>query len=648
MRPSLQDLLIIGLSPGLGIFILGNLFPGTYDWLELRLYDLRAAWSPLPEGAKEPILIVDVDEKSLAELGPYHRWPRLYHARVIQALTQAQAVGFYLPIYEMDLLSTEEIEFYKRELGPRIRRDLDIPPARAERVIELVMKGISFDVDLIQAVSEHERVFWNFEFSDQPSKARLPGSIPAHGAYGGKIIPKDLLAYPGFKAPDSLLLRALGGHLGFGELFPDPDNRLRSQPLLIRSPPGGGDLYPSFALSLALNYWKVLYPHLPAANRMELGPHSLPLERGARLRYLPVRGDFPRVSYSDLLKGRVPEEKLKEKIVLVGSSRLGFGTIQPDWVRGQAVILANLLQGTGVHNLGPILPLLLTALLGLGIAFLGFYYPIRIALPGWSVVSGLYSLLAFELFRSHGAWLELARPLIAFGLVFGLSVGYRCLIASRDVRGAGKALLQNMPKDRVARLIKTHRLPLPSRTQGLTLIWAELKDFTPFTRIPAREAEAALQELKAELESLILSSGGVILSIIPHGMVGLFGYPEPMEGQELVAARVGLQMRSSFSLIGPRWLAEGKGRLELGISLTTGTGTAGMVRLRPGWSLQVMGKVADEISLVAAWTRTSPAQVVITESIYNRLKTQCRVRRLGILETPGGRQDLYELLRLEV
>lgn len=648
MRPSLQDLLIIGLSPALCIFILGNLSPATYDWLELRLYDLRAALYPLPESSKEPILIVDVDEHSLEELGPYERWPRLYHARLIQNLTQARVVGFYLPIYEADSLSTEEVELYKRELGPRIREDLRLPPARAERVVELVMQSLSFDADLIQAVSEHDRIFWIFEFSPQPTRARLPGSIPAHVAYGSKAIPKDLIVRPGFKAPDSLLLASIRGHLGFGELFPDPDNRLRSQPLLIRYPPGGGDLYPSFALSLALHCAGLLYPHLPAVNRMELGPHYFHLEPEVRLRYLPVRGDFPRVSYSDLLKGRIPEEEVKEKIVLVGSSLLRFGAIQPDWVRTQAVILTNLLQGRSAHNLGPILPMILTAVLGLGIAFLGLYYPIRIALPGWLVLGGVYSLIGFELFRTDQAWLELARPLIALAIVFVLSLGYRYLIVSRDVRRASKALAQNMPADRVSRLIKAHRLPLPLKTQDLTLIWAELKDFTPFTLIPAREAEAALRELKTELESSILESGGVILYNLPHGMVGLFGYPDPLEGQALVAARAGLEMRSSFSLIGPRWLAEGKGRLELGISLTTGTGTAGMVQFGDRWTLQVMGKVADEIALVAAWTRSSPAQVVLTESLYNRLRPQCRVRRLEVLETPGWRQELYELLRLGV
>jgi adenylate cyclase len=591
-------------------------------------------------------VIVDIDAASLAELGDYGRWPRYYHAQLIQKLAPARLVGFYLPLYGSDSLSPEAIEIYRREIGPKIQKDLRLSPAQAERTVEVVFQSYGFDEELAQAVIAHGRVYGMIDFSLEPTEDKLPGTIPIGAVYGGQAIPKDLIARSGFKAPSPRLLSSLEG-LGFGELSFDPDGALRRQPLLIRYPPGGPTLYPSFALALALGYLGELYPHFPAVDRMELGPHHFSIAPEARLRPLLVSGEFKRFPYSDLLKSRIAPDELKDKIVLVGSSILSFGSIKPNYVREQAMILANLLQGSSISEMGQILPLILSAILGLGIALIGLRYRWPISLMGWLAASALYSFIAILIFRANSSWLELARPLISLFLVFGTSLGYRYFAEYRDMRQAARALTPNLPKERITRLLREGEMPLRLKTKELALIWAELKDFTSLTLIPAREAAECVTELKSELSRVIFEQGGMILQHLPHGLVGLFGYPFTADHIG-AAARAGLEMRSSFSLLGPRWLAEGKGRLELGVAIATGIGSAGLVRFGTDWTLQVMGKIADELALLAAWNRSASAQVVLTESTYNQLKLRCRARPLGMVKGPAGQQTVYELLRLEV
>src|SRR4030043_164371 len=51
----------------------------------------RAANLHQEAGAEERIVIIGIDDKSLAELGQFSLWPRTYYARLINILAEAEA-----------------------------------------------------------------------------------------------------------------------------------------------------------------------------------------------------------------------------------------------------------------------------------------------------------------------------------------------------------------------------------------------------------------------------------------------------------------------------------------------------------------------------------------------------------------------------
>jgi adenylate cyclase len=93
----------------------------TWRPFENKVYDLKylaryphhdAAY--VPGRVNEDIVIVDIDDRSLGELGRYQNWPRAYYARVIEYLNTAAVVGLDVFFGEPDTLPSAARQYYEK------------------------------------------------------------------------------------------------------------------------------------------------------------------------------------------------------------------------------------------------------------------------------------------------------------------------------------------------------------------------------------------------------------------------------------------------------------------------------------------------------------------------------------------------------
>jgi PAS domain S-box-containing protein len=117
-------------------------------------------------------------------------------------------------------------------------------------------------------------------------------------------------------------------HSGFMNATPDADGILRRVPMLIRFE---DRLYPSLALATMMQYEKssqIVIRLGKSSGILDLmvGNRSIPVDAqgNMRVQFSRRNGATPRVSAGDILGGKFSPEKLKGKIVLVGSSAAGL------------------------------------------------------------------------------------------------------------------------------------------------------------------------------------------------------------------------------------------------------------------------------------------------------------------------------------
>ncbi len=235
------------------------------EWLRDRFIRLHASEKPEPR-----ILVVDIDESSLAELGPWP-WPRTRLAELIEKL-----LGNYS--------------------ARGVALDMVLPePADKEGDARLAKLAEFGPVVLAEA----------FDYGVQPLPLRigqLSGGTPASESVQGATA-------SGYIAnPAGLAHAAHIGNIGF---VPDQDGTLRRLPLITLF---NAKRYPTLALAL--------FECCSGADndQRELSEHAAAFR-------VPLPREWPAYSIASataILNMRIPANEIAGRLVLVGSSSLGL------------------------------------------------------------------------------------------------------------------------------------------------------------------------------------------------------------------------------------------------------------------------------------------------------------------------------------
>jgi CHASE2 domain-containing sensor protein/signal transduction histidine kinase len=252
------------------------------------IYDQFVSFDGRP--ARDDIIIVAIDDYSLSQLGRWP-WPRKFHAALLDRLTAAGArrVG-------MDIILSEP----------------ERPQADGSR---------PGDEALAQAIARNKRVVLPVVISD--SSTGMAATLP---------IPEFTDAASGL------------GHIN---LQHDDDGVVRSVYLLSGQ---NGAEWPQFALAM-LESNRLFGPSAPItlptayqdaanaalANSQHIGRMHIP--------FAGNNGHYQTVPYVSVLRGEVPPEFFKNKIVLVGAKAVGMTDSYPTPVSGHAGAMA----GVEIH-----------------------------------------------------------------------------------------------------------------------------------------------------------------------------------------------------------------------------------------------------------------------------------------------------------
>jgi serine/threonine-protein kinase len=299
--------------------------------LERRFYDFGST-----SGNRQPsdrVAVIAIDDQSIANIGRWP-WPRDVHAQLIDQLAAAKTktivytTFFFEPQTDRGL---ELIRKIKAALAPA--SGAEAPPA-ADQVTQLIAEAertLDTDAQLAASMARAGNVLLPSVYAlgepqgrpDQP----LPGYVArsALDGNGGFSVPAVRGQFP---IPALGQAAAAVGHLN---QLNDVDGAVRDDPLLVNY---YGKAVPSMAL-------------LAAARSLNLAPGDVRIEAGEAIhlgklrvkaddmgRMLPQfyrgrdgRPPFAVDSFYDVLSGKIPASKYADKIVLVGATAAGVGTL---------------------------------------------------------------------------------------------------------------------------------------------------------------------------------------------------------------------------------------------------------------------------------------------------------------------------------
>lgn len=450
------------------VFAVCALLWGEPYWDPVRqaVFDAyQRAWPR--QGTQWPVIIVDIDDASLAALGQWP-WPRARLARLIDLVVRQEvlAVGLDLIMPEPDRLSP----------GVFLAERSDVSPAVQEELAKLP----SNDALLADTLRRSPSVVGRAAI---PDGAMHPITHQTPVLLQGEIQNSHLQAYSGHLTNLPILEEAAAGH-GYLNDTRDADGIVRTLPLLMTV---GGQVAPSLALellrvALGQRYYRLL-GGAHGVRGIQLGDRIIPLAPDGRIRvYFAVPGALRRVSALTLLQGEALDV-LRGKIAIIGVTGIGLSDVvttpltrRMDGVEVHAQVIENINEGLSLKR--PLMGLYLEVAAFLVVAIvlmtllphLGPLWGLGIQLGSTMVYLGV-SLLAFV----HAQWLvDASLPSMGNGLVLGTLLAAGLAVADRRRRDM-RALLEAERLQRLhivaelntARKIQMGMLPAPGSIVGL-------------------------------------------------------------------------------------------------------------------------------------------------------------------------------------
>ncbi|RXE94739.1 CHASE2 domain-containing protein [Pseudoalteromonas phenolica] len=401
----LSGVLIIAIS----IFLhISFLVPGSkqgdfFKRLEGLAYDLRlqSTLSIHPKRDFLPIIIVDIDEKSIDKLGRFP-WSRAVIAKLHTNLVNA---GVSVIAYDV-LFSESEQNPIDRVIGKS--NDIELNSRLAK-----VRDNYDADKEFSEALIQSDAVIGLLlEHNKTLQIGTLPKSIFESD------VPAELLPAPefsGYVAGLSTLQESALGN-GFINSAPDKDGFVRYAMLLAKY---NNHLYPSLALEVARLYTLSDVISIESEEfgedytitGVKLGIDTIPTDDYGRVA-IPFRGpafSFPYVSAIDVFENKFDKASFEQSIVFIGTSAVGHADLRttPVGVQYPGVeVHANLLEGLVFPELLPSRPDWIDGAVVLIILFVGLVGLFVLPTLGLIGIILYFFVSIFFIFGFKHLWLE--------------------------------------------------------------------------------------------------------------------------------------------------------------------------------------------------------------------------------------------------
>ncbi|WP_252716898.1 CHASE2 domain-containing protein, partial [Herbaspirillum sp. B65] len=661
---------------GMAEAVVMNVLPNRLvERLDLFFYDLRMR---VTQPDLDPrIVIIDIDEKSIAELG---RWPwsRDVVAQLVKQMTQtyqAQSVGFDVVFAEPDNTSG-----YGR-LEDLARGPLKDVPQLAQQ-LRLLKPQMDYDARLAAAL-QGQPVVMGYAFSSEPgavTKGQLPPPAFSLADLGGRDL--DVIGWRAYGA-NLPQLQAAARAGGFFNQVPGDDGLVRAVPLIARY---GNQFYESLALATArvavdgkrikpvflttadglMESQKYDYGAL-AGIAVEARPQALfiPVERGLTTLVTyrgaggPNGGAFRYVPAVDVIRGTYPHEKLDGRIMLVGTTVPGLNDLRATPVNSiypgveiHANLIASILDDDFksrpdfAQGYDALQVALVGLLLGLLLPMLGPLASMLLALGSAAALGGLN----LWLYNGAGMVLPLATSILLVLLLFISNMGWGYLFEYRNRKAIVNLFGEYVAPELVAEMAAN---PASYNMEGeireLSVMFSDVRGFTTISEsLQPNELREYINVYLTAMSEDIRGNRGTLDKYIGDAVMAFWGAPLDVPDHAARAVATALKMQQTTLQLNQEFTRRNWPPLKIGIGINSGQMRVGDMGSKIRRAYTVMGDAVNLSSRLEAITKVYGVGVLVGQA--TRLAApQFAYRELDRVRVKGKNEPvpIYEPLALD-
>ncbi|WP_170789586.1 CHASE2 domain-containing protein [Ruegeria lacuscaerulensis] len=627
---------------GLGLILFGC-FIRIMDPYPVRMsrmiyFDLLQRMSPREYTPDLPVRVVDIDEESLAKWGQWP-WPRTLLAQMVQNLGEngAAAIAFDMLFVEPDRYSPARL--------------LNDPALDGVLTVERHAQKVDYDV------------LFGLEAANWPV---VMGTAARISQEGSNVAPKAGIIEIG-EAPTSGLIsvphwtpiappldRSAAGIGGVNVSPLGGTGIIRRVPVLWGGPNGPMPGLGIEALRVALDAPFILAEGSADEEgimlAVELGDFRLPTTENGEV-WVRYRHDQPDLYLSADRVMQTPGDpalraEIEGRIILVGTSAAGLfdmhQTALGESVPGVSIhaqLLEQIFTGEMLNrsDVTAALELVSFVLLGLiVIAVMSSFGAVASFVAGGVAAAAVLgtSWLAFQ---NQLTLFDVTFPLLGGMANFGLLAGYLFVTTEREKREIRQVFSHYVAPEILDEMeVSGHRLQLGGETQEITVMFSDIRGFTPLSEsVSATDLVALLNELFSQVGDQILHERGTIDKFIGDAVMAFWNAPLPVEDHPCRAAHSALLMRQALIRFNASDVMKGRPPIALATGCATGLACVGNIGSRSRFNYTVIGDVVNVAARIEQSCRHVEYDILVSSSVYKAARQDLAMLEAGFVDLKG-------------
>jgi adenylate cyclase len=618
--------------------------PPPLQELRLRTFDLFQVLRPRQQTIR-PVAIVDIDEASLKEIGQWP-WPRTVVADLITRLKEqgALVVGFDIIFPEPDRMSPAVAAESFRGIDDETRAKLS---------------GLPSNDDVLADAIKHARVVVG-QAGSATSQPRTPAEMTLQTGFvtmGPDPLP-FLVSFPGLLRNVLPIEQAAAGR-GLFSINPERDGIIRRVPVIMEAQDA---LVPSLAMEMlrVVSGASAVQVRSSEAGVQSVSVRGLtvPTDRNGQVWVHFNKHDPARyVSAKDVLQGKLSRDRLRGKLVLVGTSAIGLLDIKTTPVEAvmpgvevHAEIIESVLTQSPLSHpeyaIGA--EIIMAVLLGLAIIIAAPLLSATVVVAlGAMLIAGLIAL-SWYLFVAHSLLIDFTYPLISSWLIYLVLtfVNYfREQKQRQQIRSAFGFYLSPHMVEQLAR--SPEKLVLGGEERRMTILFSDVRGFTGISEHYKDDPQGLthlMNRFLTPLTNAIIERKGTIDKYIGDAIMAFWNAPVDDDEQEVNACDAALAMQERAAALNAelKQEADAKGGaympLRIGIGLNTGPCVVGNMGSDFRFNYSVLGDTVNVASRLEARTKDYRLPLVIGSRTAERAKDKFTTMEIDLIQVKGKKQ----------
>ena len=580
------------------------------------------------------VVIVDIDEKSLKELGQWP-WSRDVVAKILQNLTTSEVgiIGLDIVFAEADSSSP------KRVLEKLGMKSVDAP---------------DFDENLASTLTNSPAISgYIFDFQEKILRGVVPNisAIVLEKNYEDKeYLPQAKGIITNIKS-----LQESSYSSGFFNTIPDDDGIVRSVPMLVKYE---GTIYPSLSLEMlrliyGVNKISINYGDA-GISFIGLGELSIPTDRFGRvsLNYFGKSKLFKYISAVDVYENQFKKEAISGKIVLLGTSAGGLLDLRATpfestyaGVEIHATAIENILSEnflshpSWIEAVDVLVIMLLLLFIVLLFVFLG---ALKTALM--SVLSiGTFIYIAYYFFINDGIVLNVIYPLISSVILYMILTSLHYMLESKQKELIKDKFSKKVSKAVAESLIKQgDKNILEAKEREITIFFSDIRGFTSISEKLANPKKLIdfLNIYMTPMTEIITKSHGTVDKFIGDAIMAYWNAPLDVKYHADCALQSAIDQIKRLDKVNQKLKELNYPSIDIGIGINTGVAVVGEMGSSGRSDYTIIGDSVNLGSRIEGLCKTYGEKIIISEFTKAKLTKEYNIEFLDDVKVKGKEKSV--------